>query len=154
MAISIPRPIFDDIRHFELQQSPEITYVNDFKIAQAFLLAYKGSKDTFKTYRREVERLLQWAWSIENKSITALRRADIEKYLTFCQKPPKRWIGFNRPTRFLTKTDKRLPNPAWRPFVVSQSKARRKKGDETTKDDFSFSHEAMKSLLLYSGREI
>ena len=95
MVISVPKPIFDDIRYFEAQYLPETIYPNDFKMAQQFLIAYKGSKDTFKTYRREVERLLQWAWGIENKSITVLKRAEIEKYLDFCQHPPKKWIGFN-----------------------------------------------------------
>lgn len=148
MAISIPRPIFDDIRYFESQVFPKTTYANNFKMAQQFLIAYKGSQDTFKTYRREVERLLQWSWSVKNKSITKLKRTDIEEYLEFCQKPPKRWIGFSRPTRFVTKDDQRIPNPKWRPFVVSQSKTNRKKGEELTKDSFCFSHGAMKSLLL------
>lgn len=148
MTISNPTPIFDENRYLVNQNKNNMPYPDDFYKAREFLLAYKNSKDTFKTYRREVERLCQWAWYIENRSFTQLKRSDIERYLAFCQKPPKRWIGFSRPTRFVTKDDQRLPNPQWRPFVVSASKAKRKQSDRIDKADFTFSQEAMKSLLL------
>ena len=35
----------------------------DYKHASQFLYTYRGSAETFKSYRREIERLLQWAWS-------------------------------------------------------------------------------------------
>lgn len=148
MAIRNPIPIFDDIYYLDFQVADNQAYPNDFNKAREFLLAYRSSKDTFKTYRREVERLCQWAWYIQDQSITQLKRVDIEQYLRFCQKPPKRWIGFNRPTRFINREDKRLPNPNWRPFVVSLPKAARKQGESISKENFSFSQEAMKALLL------
>lgn len=94
----------------------------DYQCARSFLLAYKNNKETFKTYRREIERFLQWAWLIQQKSILKLKREDIEAFITFCQKPPKSWIGSNQVPRFITKGGLEQFNPKWRPFVKEATK--------------------------------
>jgi hypothetical protein len=80
---------------------------DDYKQSISFLKSYKGSRGTFNSYRREVERLLHWSWIIANKSIKDLRCSDIEAYLAFCQKPPISWIG--------TKKLPRFGDRGWRP---------------------------------------
>ncbi len=109
-------PIFDSLDFIKsqallpvYQDFPEAQA--DFKQAQAFLLSYQGNAATFQTYRREVERLLQWAWLIAQKSVRTLGRTEIEAYLAFCQNPPRSWIGLKKVPRFLDKGSARVPNP-------------------------------------------
>lgn len=115
-------PIFDNLRFIKFQTAP--TFLpdfskEDFKYTQAFLLSYQGNQATFLTYRREIERLLQWSYRILQKSIHDIKRTDIEAYITFCQKPPATWIGSKKVSRFLEKNGQRLPHPEWRPFVFT-----------------------------------
>jgi hypothetical protein len=60
----------------------------DYQIVLKFLYGYRGSDDTFSSYRRELERLIQWSWFVRNKSILSLKRDDIEAFIEFCIKPP------------------------------------------------------------------
>ncbi|WP_444946809.1 hypothetical protein ACJJIP_09975 [Microbulbifer sp. VTAC004] len=56
-----------------------------------FLYSYNGSQATFNSYRRELERLLQWAWRIEEVSILSHKREHIEDFVQFCIEPPIAW---------------------------------------------------------------
>src|SRR5580693_3387175 len=118
-----PKPLFDILENTIIQQivSTHADH-NDFYHAIAFLKAYKGSIGTFNAYRREVERLLHWSWLIAKKSVKDLRRSDIEEYLSFCQSPPFSWIGVKKAPRFIENKSERIPNPEWRPYVVTISK--------------------------------
>lgn len=93
----------------------------DYERARDFLLAYKNNKETFKTYRREIERFLQWSWLVQQKSVLEHKREDIESFIGFCQKPPKNWIGSNQVPRFILKDGLDIPNPVWRPFVKDKN---------------------------------
>ena len=95
----------------------------DLEYALKFLYSYNGSAATYNSYRRDLERLLQWAWRIENSSVLELKRENIEDFIKFCFNPPKAWIGTKNVARFKSKTGKRLANEHWRPFVVSISKS-------------------------------
>lgn len=89
-----PLPLFDSleqINDIETHINKNISKRSDYKIALSFLKNYVGSKGTFNTYRREIERLLQWSWLIANKTLKKLKREDIETFICFCQKPPK-WL--------------------------------------------------------------
>lgn len=133
-----PRPIFDNLEHlanpFGLKEflipleeiSP--TYGIDYEYGWKFIYSYNGSSSTFNAYRREIERLLQWAWLIRKESILNLKRQDIEEFIRFCQKPPIAWIGTKNVSRFTQKEGQRVVNPSWRPFVVSSSKTETKQG--------------------------
>lgn len=83
----------------------------------SFLVSYNGSSATFNSYRREVERLLQWCWLVRGCSLGELRRQDLEEYVRFCQSPPKAWIGSKQVARFRNHQGERVTNPDWRPFV-------------------------------------
>ncbi|MEE3210062.1 MAG: site-specific integrase, partial [Pseudomonadota bacterium] len=87
-----------------------------------FLQAYNGSTATFNSYRRETERLLQWCWTIQKKSLGELTRQDLEAYVHFCQNPPKAWTESVQAPRFLSKNGERTINPTWRPFVSKPDK--------------------------------
>ncbi len=144
-------PLFDSLEHFDeidmqFPKQDNLNY-NDFKQTLSFLKSYRGSQGTFNSYRREVERFLQWCMIIANKSLQQLKREDIEKYILFCQKPPKSWVGIKKAPRFITKEDKRIPNPEWRPFVVTISKGAHRTGERPDSKNFELSHSAVKELF-------
>lgn len=127
--VVVPAAIFDTIDNLDEQQltlsnaaTKHVFAQSDFDIAKRFLSSYKGSPDTFNTYRREIERYLQWAWLIQNKSINQIKRNDFEAYLEFCQQPPASWIGERHVPRFQLVDGKREPNKAWRPFILTDAK--------------------------------
>lgn len=95
----------------------------DLEYVLKFLYSYNGSTATFNAYRREIERLLQWAWRIENRSVLSLKREDIEAFVHFCVNPPAAWIGTKNVARFITKDGLRIPNSEWRPFAITVSKS-------------------------------
>lgn len=142
-----PTPIFDNLDNFDLAQPVSPLYSEDLLIAQRFLKQYDGNNTTFVAYRREIERLMQWAWVIRNKSIINLDREDIETYIQFCIKPPKTWIGLKSQRRFIEKDGLRSPNPAWRPFVVRLSKADHQKGTEPNKAHYKLSQKAIREIF-------
>lgn len=119
----------------------------DYQLALNFLYSYRGSKDTFGSYRRELERFLQWSWFIKEQSILKHKRGDIEAFIEFCIKPYKRWIGLKKVARFKSKDGLRVPNPEWRPFEAHLSKLERLAGSEPNKDDYQFSQQALKVLF-------
>ena len=119
----------------------------DYKNAVEFLISYNGSHATFNAYRRELERLLHWSWKVAEKSICDLRRADIESYLQFCQKPPENWIGLKKVPRFVVENALRVPNPEWRPFVVTISKSANKSGEKLEVKNYCLSETALKEIF-------
>jgi site-specific recombinase XerD len=151
----IPTPIFDKVGDLGYQRLPaNISFSSakkDFKIAQGFLSQYYANPETLKAYRREIERLLQWAWLIAKKSVLKLTREDIEFYIEFCLDPPKSWIGLKRAVRFITRVGKRVPNPEWRPFIAHISKAERKLGKEPDKSQYQLSSKAIQAIFAVLG---
>lgn len=97
-------------------------YYQEFEYAYKFLWSYDGSHATFNSYRRELERFLQWSWFIQEQSILTLRREHIESYIKFCKKPPSSWIASQQHSRFILTKGCRIPNTHWRPFVNQASK--------------------------------
>ena len=119
----------------------------DYQLALNFLYSYRGSKDTFVSYRRELERLLQWSWFIRKQSILKHKRDDIEAFVEFCIKPYKRWVGLKNVARFKLIDGKQTPNPQWRPFSVNISKKDRQMGIEPNKNDYKLSQPALKVMF-------
>lgn len=144
------QPLFDSLANMLANPNfcpTNLLHPKDYAISKSFLLSYRGSEATFNAYRREIERLLQWAWLVEKKSILNLNRSDIEKYLEFCQGPPKTWIGAKNVARFIVRNGATVPNPEWRPFVVSVSKAEFKSGIVAQPSQYSLSERAIRELL-------
>lgn len=114
----------------------------DYRHALEFLYSYRGSKDTFASYRREIERLLHWSWFERKLGIGALRRLDIEAFIEFCQQPPLSWIGLKTVPRFVDQGGERKINKEWRPFVVKSAK-----GQDADRRDFRLSAKALQAIF-------
>lgn len=153
----IPVPLFDSLEQVSnpaqaMQENLSNTTLpafaeDDFSQACSFLHSYRGSDETFKAYRREVERLLQWAWFVQQKSLKDLRRADIEVFLAFCQKPPQQWIGTKHVARFIERNGQRIANPEWRPFVATVSKKAHRDGKAPNLKSYTLSQSALQSIF-------
>ncbi len=120
---------------------------NDLIICLDFLKQYDNNNATFESYRREIERLIQWAWLVDKKSVLDLKRQDVENYIQFCLDPPKAWIGSKKVSRFITHNGNRIPNPEWRPFVVTVSKADHKNGLKPEKKNYQLSQKATREIF-------
>jgi len=146
-----PLPLFDTLKHIETQVQfdylSEQYSLDDIHQGLVFLKAYRGCQGTFNSYRREVERLIHWCALVAHKSLKELKRDDIESYIKFCQQPPKQWIGNVKPARFIVKEGMRIPNPDWRPFIATVSKAARRKGALPDKKSFDLSHGSVRELF-------
>lgn len=156
MAQIIPIPLFDSLEFTNLNETRAHT-INlpfaeaDYRQALYFLYSYRGSLATFNAYRREIERLLQWSWFIEKKSIKEIRRQDFESFISFCQKPPERWIGIKHTTRFIEKAGERKPNPDWRPFVATVSKVAGRQGLAPEIKEYALSQKALQAIFAICG---
>ena len=121
--------------------------VNDYQAALQFLYSYRGSVETFNAYRRDMERLIHWAWFVREKAVLRLKRDDIEAFIEFCMKPYKRWINTKTLARFKTIEGLRCPNPEWRPFEASLDKQSTKEGLTPTKSDYKCSQKTLKATF-------
>ena len=63
---------------------PEFT--QDLNAVKDFLYQYRGNKRPLMS-TEEMERILQWCWNSVD-SLLALKRADIEHYISILSKPP------------------------------------------------------------------
>ena len=117
--------------------------IDDFKAASKFLFTYQGSSATFTSYRRELERFLQWSWRIEKRSVFTLKREDIERFIRFVIAPPTDWIGEKNAPRVIRKGDDEHPNPEWRPFVQTQ----RRKGNINTAASYQPSQASIRATF-------
>ncbi len=112
-------------KHFSTESYSNIKIAGadtDLEFTLKFLYSYNGSTATFNSYRRELEKLLQWCWRIEKISLLKLKREHIEDFIRFCLNPPKTWVGLKNVARFKNVNGVRLANDEWRPFVASVSK--------------------------------
>lgn len=153
--MKLPLPIIDTIDFIQNQKAPDYlveAYIHpDFYAVKAYLIQYNGSRSTFESYRRELERLLQWSWNIAKKSILALTRLDIENYIQFCIKPPVSWIGSKHVSRFISTNGSRVPNKDWRLFVLRLPKSATKQGQEPDVKNFKLSQQALTCIFIALG---
>lgn len=152
---TIPFALIDSINNIDINQInfsdfPEFA-INDFKVVISFLSVYNGNNATFESYRRELERLMQWSFLVLKKSILELSREDIEVYIKFCMKPPREWIGKTQVARYLEKNGVRKPNPAWRPFIVKVSKSDFKNGETPKISAYQMSQSSIRALFAVLG---
>ena len=117
---NMPNPFkepLQSLEHLLCDYPPDA--IADYQHASEFIYSYRGSPDTFSTYRREIEHFLHWCWLVSNKSLSQVVRQDIEAYVEFSKSPPKTWIGHKNVARYLDRDGRRLPNDQWRPYVSS-----------------------------------
>lgn len=151
----IPSPFFDGLQqmlsHEDYRPKIKKSFQEDYEHAKNFLLSYRGSIDTFNSYRRDIERFLQWCQLIENKPVKQIRREEFERFLDFCQDPPTSWIATITENRFIEKNGERIPNVKWRPFVVKISKTETKSGNKPNKKNYELSEKTFKALFAIVG---
>lgn len=151
ISFPIPKPLIDTCQHLQEKNWQTFNHPSfapyDPSCVLDYLKQYDTNKATFESYRREAERLLQWAWLIDKKSVLDLKRQDIEDYIQFCLNPPKTWIGFKKVSRFITCNGERIPNPEWRPFVATVSKIDHKNGLKPNKQDYQLSQKAIREIF-------
>ncbi len=151
----IPTPFFDGLQQMlaneDYQPKLKKAFQEDYEHAKAFLLSYRGSIDTFNSYRRDIERFLQWCQLTENKTVKQIRREEFERFLDFCQDPPTSWIATTVENRFKEKDGVKIPNSKWRPFVVKISKTDAKSGHKPNKKNYELSEKAFKALFAIVG---
>lgn len=124
-----PRALFDTLEEMpnpfkhpaqsveHLLADPIDNALDDYRLTNEFLYSYRGSPDTFSTYRREIEHFLQWCWLVARTPVGSIQREDIEAYVEFTREPPTSWIGEKNVSRFVTRNGQREPNAEWRPYV-------------------------------------
>ena len=154
-----PSPMFDNLQYLagplkeadaifarQAKQTPKAGK-EDLYHCLTFLQSYNGSQATFNSYRREVERLVQWSWFVQEKTLPELRRLDIEEYLEFCQHPPLSWIGTKQVARFKNSQGQRILNPDWRPFVSQITKVETQLGQRPDTKHFKLSQKSLQAVF-------
>ena len=151
MEKSLPKALFDNLTYMKDRKyylnMAHVKNKKDYIHAHNFLWSYRGSVDTFNAYRREIERLLQWSWLIAKKPLQKITKNSFEKYLQFCKKPLKSWIGLYRVPRFVTLQGQRVPNQKWRPFVVTLPKKKFAKVKQVNKSQHKLSRQSLKEIF-------
>jgi site-specific recombinase XerD len=158
--LTSPKPMFDGLQYLtspfkeadaihsrQRALNPPQESKEDLYHCLTFLQSYNGSQATFNSYRREIERLLQWSWFVQKKTLPDLRRLDIEEYLEFCQHPPLPWIGTKQVARFKNHQGERVTNPDWRPFVSQITKVESQLGHSANNRHFKLSQKSLQAVF-------
>lgn len=111
---------------YNRSQEPNMLLANnDAQAIATFLQDYQHQKLTYRSYIKEIERLILWASTVPKLSISDLKREHIMEYQDFIlnPKPTKQWCGGREPK--VTKDGS--INENWRPFAspLSSSTARK-----------------------------
>lgn len=134
MAKYIPLAIFSDSELLARTLKIRGDLPDSYQYVRLFLLSYQYSKDTYNTYRREVERFCQWVWFIQKSDLSEIDRHSFLGYIDFFHHPPQSWVAEKHYPRMLVTDGEQISNPNWRPFV---SKGERKQASQA----------ALKSML-------
>ncbi len=147
-------PLFGSIKDFNesslavksyLTASKSEVVLTEYELSKRFLQSYIYSADTFKSYRREVERLLQWCWFEKQITLKDLGRNSFEDYLNFAFKPPLDWIAIKSYPRFINENGSCLPNKMWRPFLYRLAKS--SPSENLDKSEYSMTASSKKALI-------
>lgn len=69
----------------------QIAANDDVAAIGLWLAEYRNSPNTFRSYRKEVERLLLWAIQVRGKAVSSLTREDVLAYEAFLAAPLPTW---------------------------------------------------------------
>lgn len=88
----------------------QIRASNDFDAVNCWLKEYQDKATTYRSYRKESERLLMWCVALKRKPLSSLQRSDFDEYALFLAdpQPKEQWCA---PKGALRGSDK------WRPFT-------------------------------------
>lgn len=86
---------------------------NDIEAISLWLAQKRsGSLNTYRSYRREAERLLLWCAHVAHKPLASLTVADFNQYEAFLRSPPAAWCRDAGDNRRYRRDDHQ-----WRPFA-------------------------------------
>ncbi|WP_281213499.1 tyrosine-type recombinase/integrase [Shewanella insulae] len=90
-----------------------------YELASDLLFAQRDNENSYKSFRSEITCFLHWCFDVAESSPSQITRRDMDRFVAYCQSPPKALIGeFNVAQFKLDKgSQQRIPNPLWRPFV-------------------------------------
>lgn len=98
---------------------------NDAQAICTFLMDYRKAKLTYRSYLKEIERLVLWCTHVPKVTISELTREHLLSYREFLAEPTpaELWCGPKKPKFRKDGT----PNPDWRPFVGPLSEPTQRK---------------------------
>lgn len=90
-----------------------------YQLAVDWLLEQRFNENNYKTYRSELTTFLHWCFDVEKISIIDVSRKTMQRYVNYCQQPPKILITHRNVAQFVLVKEwsERIPNPLWRPFL-------------------------------------
>lgn len=90
-----------------------------YQLAVDWLLEQRFNENNYKTYRSELTTFLHWCFDVEKISIVDVSRKTMQRYVNYCQQPPKILITHRNVAQFVLVKEwsERIPNPLWRPFL-------------------------------------
>lgn len=91
----------------------QIDASDDIEAVNTWLGEFKDSPHTFRAYRKEAERFINWSLIEAKKSLSAIRKSDLDAYQHFLGDPPPSWCS---------PRNTRRGSAAWRPFEGKLSK--------------------------------
>ena len=94
----------------------------EYDAACRFLTSLTRVQQTFRSYRRDLERYLLWCWLVENTSCLSVTPSMITTFVGFLDAPPAEWVGAIAKTRFDGGEPLNGPFIDWRPFNLSRRK--------------------------------
>jgi len=150
-----PHPLFAGIDEQSAIHAQVETYLaqavafdcrQEYQHAVSFLLSYSASPETFKSYRREVERLLQWCWFEAHILLRDMDREVFEAYLAFAFSPPGDWVASKSAPRFIFCDGAWRANAHWRPYLQRASKVEKQLGVEQS-SNYNMRSGARKALF-------
>lgn len=134
MVTQLPEALTGQWGRNRLDHEPQIAANNDLDAVQSWLLEYQNSDETFRSYRREAERLLLWCWHKQGKALSDLNRQDIADYQEFLKdpQPSSFWCGDKRPRN----------SEQWKPFQAGLSPSSQKQTLTILKGLFNYLRDA------------
>lgn len=104
----------------------------EYRVACQLLNSLLIRPNTFRTYRRDLDRFFLWRWFKVGESCLTMRSAEMTAFVMFVDSPPTSWQGAICRGR-LQKTKPLKdgsageiiegPNPEWRPFIMERRQA-------------------------------
>lgn len=147
-SIHKPTALFSDSEVLARNTSVCTSLPESYQQVRLFLLSYQYSKDTYNTYRREVERYCQWVWFMKKQDLCDIDRHSFLEYIDFFHQPPPSWVARQHYPRMKCVGGEMQPNDDWRPFV---SKGERKQASQPAVKSMLACLSTFYTFLLHEG---
>lgn len=130
-----------------LAQNSDLMVEEEYNLAEQFLNSYSASPDTYKSYRREVERLLQWCWFVAKSRLVDIDRSTFEEYLKYAFSPPDNMVAYKSVPRFEEKSGVLVANNNWRPYLMRPTKMQKNLSLPNQNKEYQMTPSARKALF-------